>query len=187
MQLSPLFRQKFHNRHADDRRFRVQGYFNLQHSRVSPQIYAPPVRKHTLIARRVTITPATSSTDAINSGEEKVDALRQAADGLIHTSEKYHAALKSASKADRALDAEWQALSHYPHPVGVEDVQTEVPSVGDFCETTLKDYRCELTPSLTLEISYTTISQRLHPRFTTIYVLYHRLIRYCVFRSPGNR
>jgi len=121
----------------------------MQHCSFAMHILAPPATQHTprSPSRRVITAHASSSADRIDSVVEKVDALREAADGLIHTSEKYHAALKSASKADRAIDAEWQALSHHPHPVGVEDVQTEVPSVGEFCAKTLRDFRCELTIS----------------------------------------
>jgi len=120
----------------------------LNSCRASLQIHSVPVPRHKLTAptRDVFSTRASNST---NGNVKLGDALREAADGLVHTSEKYQAALESASAKDRALDREWKALSHHTHPVGVGDVPTEVPSVGEFCAKALRDFRCEIPPSLT--------------------------------------
>jgi len=107
----------------------------------STAIHLPPshLRTHHIgkPSRHVSINHAASSTEGTVKLEE---ALRQAAEALIQTSEKYQAALESSAETDRAIDAEWKALTH-SHPVGVGDSPTEMPSVRVFCAKALKEFQ----------------------------------------------
>lgn len=90
-----------------------------------------------------------------SSGAEEVEALQEAASELVQTPEKYYAALETANKVDRAIDAEWEALTdvepktnEIPSVLGFrvgETVVTEVPSVRDFCSRTVSDFKSEST------------------------------------------